>query len=257
MKIRILPLLLVVPAIFPAHAGENRYDVLAKTLAPFTALFSTARDKGNHALTAEITLVELTGLPAELARTKAFFAFAPPDKLCIRLNAYDEPYAIYRCGQVIQALPGSKISPILKLLSTVPDSKPKARLADFALPLPEKELVFLPALFQVADADGTAVNGVACRVIDVTLMPELARSLNATGWSARISIDAQYKPVRIEISGPQWHTILIIDALDFFPVLPAETWKPIPGETDFIKLDAGQVWRIMEAMGKVTGVPPP
>ncbi len=48
-------------------------------------------------------------------------------------------------------------------------------LGPLVLPVPQKELVFLPVLFQVADKGTEKVIGEPCRVLDVQLMPQLAK----------------------------------------------------------------------------------
>lgn len=251
MKNRILILLLMVSSTAAADTRENCYDVLAKMLAPFTALFSTTHDKARNAMTAEITVVEMTGMPQELAGTKAGLALAPPDKLRVSSQAFDELYVVCRNGQNIWVLPGLKFDTLLGQLPASPPAKANAKLGDFTLPVPEKELVFLPALFHVSDGADETVNGTACRVLNATLIPEVARSLNANGWSARAWVGANYKPVRLELNGPQWHAVVVFNAIDFLPSLPPETWKPSPEQTDVLQLNASQFWQLLYAAGLV------
>lgn len=249
MKNRILILLILIGSTGAADARENCYDVLAKMLAPFAALFSEAHDKSNRAVAAQVTVLEMTGMPQELVRTKAEFDLAPPDKLRISSQAFDEPYVVCRNGQHLWALPGSKFEALLGQLPASTSAKTDAKLDDFVLPVPEKELVFLPALFQVTDAGDETVGGTACRVLDATLIPELARSLNGSGWSARVWVGVNYKPVQIELTGPQWHSLVRFDALDFPPSLPSETWRPLPTQTDVLQLNATQLWQLVYAAG--------
>jgi hypothetical protein len=249
VKKHILLLLLLCSS--AAEARENCYDVLAKTLAPFTAIFSTSKTNASHTVKAELSVMELTGLPQGFAGTRVSLALSPPDKIRVSSQFMDQPCSICRNGQEIWALPGTEIGAMLGQTPSSAPPKSNIKLPDLALPIPEKEFVFLPALFEVGDGGDEPVNDVACRVLDVKLMAELARSLNVTGWSARVWVNPAYKPVRVELNGPQWHGVINVEALDFPAALPADTWKPAPDETDILRLNPNQILELCTSVGLV------
>jgi hypothetical protein len=107
------------------------------------------------------------------------------------------------------------------------------------LPVPEQDLVFLPALFQIKDIGSEPVDGTPCRVMDLFLMPELTRSLKAQGWGARVWVSGDAKPVRISVAKPGWMVVLHFDHVEFAPKLPESTWEPTAEQAgDVLKLDA-------------------
>ena len=119
-------------------------------------------------------------------------------------------------------------------------------LGPLALPVPRKDLVFLPVLFQAADAGSETVAGQPCRVLDVTLMPQLAKSLHAEGWTARLWVGTAYAIVQAAVTGPGWSGTVAVDKLGYPAALPDSTFQP--QGTDVLRLTGGQ---FMELMGKV------
>ncbi len=127
-------------------------------------------------------------------------------------------------------------------------------LDNMVLPFPRKQLVFLPALFQVTDAGDEVVNGETCRVLDLALMPRIALMLKVQGWSARVWVLPDYKPAKIDLSKPGWHIAVLFRKLDFVPTLPPETWQPTPAESaDVAHLTAEQLVQLAGLAGlKIT-----
>ena len=105
------------------------------------------------------------------------------------------------------------------------------KLPSFRLPLTEKQLVFLPILFQVQDAGSADVAGESCRVLDLVLMPELARALKAQDWTARLWVLPGLRIAKVTlVRGDKWHAVISIKKLEYAPALPDETWQPSPTE---------------------------
>src|SRR6185312_5732905 len=118
-----------------------------------------------------------------------------------------EDIVVCRKGQQIWAYPGSKVEALLAAAAEkkkLPKVDPKFQLRPFQLPIPEQDLVLLPAVFQVKDVGSEPLDGNPCRVMDVYLMPQLTRSLKAQGWGARVWVDAAAKQVRITLAKPGW-----------------------------------------------------
>ena len=232
-----------------AGARENAYDLLGKTLAPFVNLL-TAKNAG-RALSADVSVVEMTGLPAENAGLRVNLSMENPDKLRLRAKVLGADSAVCRNGQQLWAAPGAAIGALLNQLPTsAAPAKPEGRLEDFVLQLPENQLAFLPALFQVTDEGDESVNGESCRVLDLTLIPELARSAGEGDWSARIWVRSGGKLAKLELLKPHWHVTVAFDRLDFTGPLPAGTWQPPADQAaDVLRLDAAKFKQLLSFIG--------
>jgi len=231
-----------------ARARENPYDVLGKTLAPFVNLLA-AKNSG-RSLTAEISLVEMTGLPQDNSGLKINVSMENPDKLCLRAKVLGLESAVCRNGQQIWAAPGGTIGALLNQLPAISLTKSGGKLGNFVLELPENQLTFLPALFQITEEGDESVNGESCRVLDLALIPELARSAGAGDWSARIWVRSGNKLAKFELLKPHWHLTIAIDHLEFSGALPESTWQP-PGDqaADVLKLDASKFKLLLDFIG--------
>ena len=229
-----------------AKAAENPYDLLGQTLAPFINLLAKNSRTPDRAVTIELRVLEATGLPPELAHTTASISLEAPDKLRLSGPVLGEQVTLCRRGQELWAVPGAKIEALIKR-GDLPKAKKKYKLADFELPIPEKQLVFLPVLFQVAAEADDEVNGVKCRVLDVRLMPELAHALKVEAWTARLWVGADHKPVKIDFRQPEWHGVFVFDKVEFAPSLPPETWQPPSGEADVLTLTPQRFKQLLDA----------
>ena len=153
MKVVRLILLAALLVLAPsARAEENRYDVLGRALMPFVNVFAKNTKNPNRALLLTGRLELMTGLPPALLGSRAELALQYPDMLRLRAPVLGEEVTICRHGQKVWVYPGEKVAALLEVaraLKKLPKANPKAQLAPFALPIPEKQLALLPALFQV------------------------------------------------------------------------------------------------------------
>ncbi len=240
-----------------AVARENPYDLLGRCLTPFVNLVAEHAKEPSRALSLAIHLEQMTGLPEEYAGAHADLAVEYPDKLRLHGPVQGEELTICRHGQEIWVSPGSKASALLQKLETehrLPALDPKFQLAPFQIPVPEKDLVFLPALFEVHDAGDEAVNGVTCRVLEVKLNPALQRSLKSAAWSGRLWVGADARPVRLvlrqtQTQAPPWTATLSFDTVSFQKSLPPETWQPSAEQvTDTAKISAPRYDQILRSI---------
>lgn len=250
---KFLHLLLAATLLAPAstRAAENRYDVLGKLLAPFINVLAKNTKSPNRAMSLSAKLERLTDLPADLAGTQAELALQYPDRLRIHGPILGEDLTVCRDRQQVWVTPGAKVQALLELATAkkkLPKVDPAAQLEPFQLPVPEKQLVFLPVIFQVKDAGSEAVDGEDCRVLDVTLMPELEKSLKDKGWAARVWVRPNYQPARLVLTRPGWELAVKFESVVFAPKLPDATWQP-PAE-DVLTLDAPRFRQLMETVVK-------
>jgi len=253
--VKILSLVLAFALLSTAtRAEENRYDLIGRTLMPFVNVFAKNTSNPNRAMSFTLKLEQMTEMPPALVGSQAEVALEYPDKLRLHGPVLGEDITICRKGQEVWAWPGSKVEALLAAAAAakkLPKADPKFQLKPFALPIPEKELIFLPALFQIKDVGSESLDGTACRVLDLFLMPELARSLKAKGWGARAWLSSEAKPVRISVAKPGWMVVVRFENLEFASKLPESTWEPTSEQAgDVLKLDPVRYQQLLGTLVK-------
>lgn len=231
---------------------ENRYDLVSRLLLPFFNILAQSTTNPNRALQLTATLEQMTNVPPALIGSTAELALEYPDKLRLHAPVLGEDVTICRNGQELWAYPASKVAPLLEAAAkkkTLPKLDRKAQLAPFALPIPEKQLVFLSALLQVKDVGSEPLGGEPCRVLDLFLMPELAKALKAPGWAARVWARPDARPARLSVVKKDGNIVLRFQQVEFSPSLPASTWEPAAEQAaDVLKLDAPHYLQLLEAV---------
>jgi hypothetical protein len=237
--------------------AENKYDVLGKVLTPFFQVVTKQTKNPNRAFTLALQLEAMTDLPPQWKGARAEVALQYPDKLRLSGPVFGEQLIVCRNGQEIWAYPGSKVDALIeeaRLAKKLPPPDKKVRLEPFSLPVPEKQLVLLPVLFQVADAGREEIDGETCRVLDVQLMPEIARSLGATEWMARLWVRPDYHPARVIVHRPGWLATVRVDDVQFAPALPESTWQPTPEQaSDVAKISPARYQQLLKLIGGKAG----
>jgi hypothetical protein len=231
----------------PAAARENSYDIFGKVLRPFANLFVASPGTAKRAVTADLSIEQATNLPSEAAGEVISIRLQNPDKVYLSGVVLGQAVVVCRDGQQLWAYPGTKISALIGN-PDLPPADPDFKIAPFQLPVSSKQLVFLPALFQVRDAGDETVEGVECRVLDVVLMPELARSLKVSDWAARLWVRPDYTPARVEVLNEKWHAVIGIKKLVYAPSLPPEMWQPSPEQSqDLLQLTPARFKQLIDA----------
>jgi len=232
----------------PASARENEYDVLSKTLTPFEKLFARESGAAHRAVSADLVLADMTNASAVPPGCQLHVALETPDKVFLTGPIMGKQIAACRNGKDIWGFPGAQMAAMLGPGGgEPPPDGSKIVLDDIVLPIPQKQLVFLPILFQVKDAGDETVDGETCTVLDVALLPQLAASLKVPGWTARLWVRPDYKPAKIDLAKTGWHIAVLVKKLDFTPALPADAWQP----TDAQKSDVVHLkpWQLVKLAG--------
>jgi hypothetical protein len=258
MKMALLPVLLALAG--RAVAQENPYDVLGKALLPIAKVFAVG-DDGQlpaNALVLDAHLIDASKLPPELQGQAVHVAVMTPDSVLIQAPIAGQILTVCRQGDTLWATPGSKIQPLLgQAVAAASPGKKKKKLkaaeaaellGPLVAPVPQKQMVFLPVLFQVTDKGTEKVMGGPCRVLDVQLMPQLAKSTHTEDWTARLWVGANYGIVKIALTGPDWSGTVSIDNLEFPQALPEGTFQP--QGTDVLKLTPAQFLELMGQIGR-------
>jgi hypothetical protein len=237
-----------------SRAEENRYDLVSRLLLPFVNVFAKTTSNPNRAFQLTARLEQMTDVPAELVGSQAELAVEYPDKLRLRAPLLGEEVTICRRGDDLWAYPGAKIEALLRIAGAakrLPKPDKKFRLEPFSLPIPEKQLVFIPALLQIKDVGSEPLGGESCRVLDLFLMPELAKSLKAPGWAMRVWARPNATPARISIAKPGWNLVVRVERIEFVPTLPASTWEPTTEQaSDVLQLDPARYQQLLETLVK-------
>jgi hypothetical protein len=233
------------------RAEENRYDAFSKTILPFLSVFAKDRKSEDRAFTLKVRIEQASDLPAELAGASAEIAVQVPDKVRLHGPLLGETFTLVRDGEKIWIAPGAKARTLLDAAvagKELPPPEKKTKLGDFKLPFPERQLIFLAALFTLKDLGTETLDGVECRAMDVALMPELASSLKTEGWASRLWIRPDHTPARLTLARKGWHIVLRFDDVQFAKELPEKTWKPASGE-DVLELNPKEYSRFLRAIG--------
>jgi hypothetical protein len=249
------PLVFLIACTFlpTARAEEQRYDVLSKTLMPFLAVFAKDQKSEDRAFALKLRIEQASDLPAEMRGARAELALQVPDKLRMQGPLLGEQFTMVRDDEKVWIAPGAVAKALLDAAvagKTLPKADKKFKLGEFRLPFPEKQLKLLTALFSVKDLGFDTVDGVECRVLDVSLMPELASSIDAEGWVGRLWVRPDYKPLRLTLARKGWHMVLRFDDVVFAKELPESTWEPGTAEAgDVLELTPKEYSRFLRAIG--------
>jgi len=206
------------------HA-QNKYDVLARILQPYGALFYS---KGlTKALQMDVIVREGPPLAAEILNQPLRVTLEMPDKL--RIETIDPEHRIVVCrnGQRVWAYPREFAATIA--IAGVPQPK-GTKIPDFRLPLKDQQIVWLPVLFQILRFEQSSdASGEPAWRIDFQLSPEISRATKSDPWLASIVVkqdDFQVRCLHIE-SASLKGTIDIL-ASRFETRFPPETWEAGP-----------------------------
>ena len=224
---RLLPALVAAVLLFaaPSLKAQNKYDVLARVLQPYGALFySKATTK---ALQADVILREGPSTAAEIRDQSLRVFLQMPDKL--RIETLDPQHRVVFCrnGQKVWIYPREYLPGIMVA------GRPPAgdiRIPDFRLPLKDQQILWIPALFQILRFEsGSDTAGAPTWILDFQLQPEFAQAVRCDPWMASAIVgqnDFQVRHLRVESSN--WSGALDILACQFEKALPPQTWDPDP-----------------------------
>jgi hypothetical protein len=224
---RVLSAILAAVSIFVTSSleAQNKYDVLARVLQPYGALFYSKAT--NRAMQADVILREGPPSAAGILNQPIRVFLQVPDKL--RIETLDPQHRVVFCrnGQKVWVYPR-------ELLAGIAAARPRpgkvTRIPDFHLPLKDQQIVWIPALFQILRYEsGSDASGGPTWNLDFQLAPEIAQALKCEPWMANSVVgqsDFQIRHLRIESSN--WTGALDILASRFDRALPSQTWEPGP-----------------------------
>jgi len=224
---RLLPALVAAVLLFaaPSLKAQNKYDVLARVLQPYGALFySKATTK---ALQADVILREVSPTAAQIRDQPLRVFLQMPDKL--RIETLDPQHRVVFCrnGQKVWIYPREYLPGIMVA------GRPPAgdiRIPDFRLPLKDQQILWIPALFQILRFEpGSDTAGAPTWILDFQVAPEFAQALKCDPWTATAQVrQSDYGVRRLRVQSTKWTGSLDVLACRFDKTLPPQTWEPDP-----------------------------
>jgi len=224
--------------LWPAYAmAQNRFDVLAKTLQPYTGLFFNK--SANRGVEADITLRQDSTNNRLLVNRPAHVFFQPPDKLRVEVTGFEPKVVFCRNGQNIWVSPKSFGE---ALLAGLPTSSSSKSLPEFRLPLKETEIMLLPALLQIysftSDVDQ---QNEPVWILRLRPDPELVKGKLASDWNASLTTRQKDNALEhLEVSSSLWSGAIDLANTQFVSSFPDSTWAADPTQqTDSVQIPAG------------------
>jgi hypothetical protein len=206
------------------HA-QNKYDVLARILQPYGALFYS---KGlTKALQMDVIVREGPPLAAEILNQPLRVTLEMPDKLRIETIDPEHRMVVCRNGQRVWAYPRAFAATIA--IAGVPAPK-GAKIPDFRLPLKDQQIVWLPVLFQILRFEQSSdASGEPAWRIDFHFSPEISRATKCDPWVAGVVVKQDDFQVRcLHIESASLKATIDILASRFETSFPPETWEAEP-----------------------------
>ena len=208
----------------PSVKAQNKYDVLARVLQPYGALFySKATTK---AMQADVILRDGPPTGMEILDRPLRIFLQIPDKL--RIETLDPQHRVVFCrnGQKLWVYPHG----ILAGIAPRQQSGAERRIPDFRLPLKDQQIIWIPALFEIlrfvsaSDAAGTPTWD-----IDFQLVPGFAQAMKCDAWTASATVtQSDFQLRHLRIASSRWTGAIDIIACRFEKALPPQTWEPGP-----------------------------
>jgi len=211
--------------------AQNKYDVLARVLQPYAALFySRATTK---AMQADLILRDGPPTTTEILDHPLRIFLQMPDKL--RIETLDPQHRLIFCrnGQKVWVYPHRILAGIV---AAGRQPKEERRIPDFRLPLKDQQIIWIPALFEilrfVSASDGP---GTPTWAIDFQLVPGIAQALRCEAWTAgAVVTQNDFQLRRLRIASSHWTGEINIIACHFEKALPPQTWEPDPDLTNAV-----------------------
>jgi hypothetical protein len=224
---RLLPAILAGGLLFaaPSLKAQNKYDVLARVLQPYGALFySKATTK---AMQADVILREGPTPAAEIRDQPLRIFLQMPDKL--RIETLDPQHRVVFCrnGQKVWIYPREYWAGVVVAGRR---SKREITIPDFRLPLKDQQILWIPALFQISRFESVPDNaGAPTWNLDFQLAPEFAQAMKCEAWTASATVrQSDFAVRRLRVESSNWTGALDVLACRFEKTLPPQTWDPDP-----------------------------
>jgi hypothetical protein len=202
--------------------AQNKYDVLAKMLQPYGALFYSK--SANKAMLAELTIQQASKSAPLLLNRRMRISFQFPDKLRVETCDQEQRMILCRDGQNVWVYPKNLGE---QLGIAAGSSESKQTIPDFRLPIRDQQIVFLPALFQILRYESVKdrANEPAWN-LEFRIDPQLIKKLKESFVVEALIRQSDYQVEHIRAKSSAFSGELEVLSNQFLPSLPAETWLP-------------------------------
>lgn len=242
-----------------AEAKGEAWNLLWKTLEPLAAMLTDHPLEGKRAIEARFECVEAPGFPKGFPGSEVEVVFQPPDRAMVRVKPGPNPpgvlqgaflawwekgAAVGRKGQTLWAYPGSLAEGWLRTMAPLPKPDKKFRFQDFRVPIPAKQLVFLPALLEMEDL-GENGDG---RKLRIRLIPEVREQVGTGNGFAEVTMAEDGSPARIAVEDGDFRVGVKVLAWKYSGGLPDTAFLPGESDTDVLRVNAAQFSQIAAAL---------
>jgi outer membrane lipoprotein-sorting protein len=202
--------------------AQNKYDVLAKVLQPYGALFYSK--SVNKAMLAEVTIRQASKVAPLLLNRRIQISFQFPDKLRVETSDQGQRVILCRNGQNVWVYPKNLGE---QLGTTTGSTESRQAIPDFRLPIRDQQIVFLPALFQILRYESIKdrTNQPAWN-LEFRIDPQLMKNLKESFVVDALVRQNDYQVENIRAKSTAFSGELEVASTNFLPSLPAETWLP-------------------------------
>jgi outer membrane lipoprotein-sorting protein len=202
--------------------AQNKYDVLAKTLQPYGALFYSK--SSTKALVAVVIVREASQVTPLLLNRSMRISFQFPDKLRVETDDQAQRVILCRDGQSVWVYPKDLGE---QLLSSADATKSNQTIPDFRLPFRDQQIVLLPALFQILRYESTTdQSSQAAWNLEFRIDPQLAKGLKNSLVIETLVRQSDYQVEKLRAKSSAFSGTLEVSSTQFLASLPAETWHP-------------------------------
>jgi hypothetical protein len=209
----------------PCVEAQNKYDILARVLQPYGALFYSKAT--TRALQTDLILRKAPPSATAILNQPLRIFLQIPDKL--RIETLDPQHRLVLCrnGQKVWVYPNEFFA---GLVPTGRRSGKPGKIPDFHLPIKDQQIVWIPALFQILNFESVAgATGAPMWAIDFQLVPEVAQVLKCDTWTIRVIVNqGDFQVQHLQIESSSWSGALDILDSRFDKAFPAQTWEPGP-----------------------------
>ena len=217
----------------PAQAEDELvYQVFAKAIAPLAACAFGGIEGQPGSMVAECSVEEAAGRLAAAQGMKLRLALEGPDHLRADLAYNGTLLSVCRDDQQLWAAPAEAMRALaeaagLDVENDGPDQTPTPLLP---ATLDPQMLVFLPMVFQVKDMGMENIEGSPHRLLQLQLLPELAKTMRMEDLEAQVWIGPDYQPRRVLIRSRDYSLKLGIEKINFTDRLSPSAWQPSQGK---------------------------
>jgi outer membrane lipoprotein-sorting protein len=238
-----------------AAPGKSPQEILAQAIGKVVNLIEPLSNTPSHTISATLKLVEADGDTGGLAGHTAELAFQAPDRLRLATEVEGRELVLGRDGpQLWIYAPGKKFGVIgvtnVARFATAPGKLDNTVLPAWQLPLPRQQLLVLALFLQVEGLPDEAVDGVNCRVLHGTPLPQAIDALGLPKGELKVWLrESDLLPVRIHVANERGRGATIeLQHLTVTEPWPVKKWRlDAPAEAQVDKVALGHLTRFLPA----------